>query len=182
MLHMSVNPLPHFRLYWRKDNRFNRSMTNSPRIYTGSSLFMYELMRRYITAEEPINTENAPKRGHDMHDPLQRFRRIHVKLNEIFVRYIVPGETFSLDEAMVGCKLRCFLIVTVKNKLPRPESASGCWPTQTRGTLYFSVSTLDFSQSNDRGAIAWKRSFMLCWMYSSHTLVLTWIDCLCTFQ
>ena len=118
-LYMSIHCLPHYRLYWKAEPSSGPSSSPVVSTSTGISLSMYELMRRYITAEDPAVTKDQPKRGDDFHDPLHRVRRIHDRLNDIFAFYIIPGETFSLDEAMVGCKLRCFLIVTVKNK-PSP--------------------------------------------------------------
>jgi hypothetical protein len=104
---MTLLKLPRYRLYWTDSAM---GAFKGPGFGKFMSCNRWEMIKRYI---------GFAVAGPDDDDPLFRLRTFITSLNLANQKYMAPGNQVAVDEAMVGGKLRCFLIKTVKGK-PTP--------------------------------------------------------------
>jgi hypothetical protein len=105
---MTLMKLPRYRLYWTKDSD---GAFSGPGFGKFMSCNRWEQIKQYLGfVVEPDNDS----------DCLARLRPVIDMINVRSWHFMKPGSNVSADEAMVGAKLRCFLIKKIMNK-PTPN-------------------------------------------------------------
>jgi hypothetical protein len=105
---MTLIKLPRYRLYWTKDTK---GAFRGPAFGKFMSCNRWEEIKQYLGFV--VSPDNDA-------DSLARLRPVIEMLNLRNWHFMEPGSNVSADEAMVGGKLRCFLIKTVHGK-PTPN-------------------------------------------------------------
>jgi hypothetical protein len=104
---MTLVKLPNYRLYWT---------CTATGCFQGGDFGRFMSCNRWESIKRFLGFAVADE---DEKDPLHRLRPFITSLSLANRQYMEPGNQVAVDEAMIGGKLRCFLIKTVKGK-PTP--------------------------------------------------------------